>query len=159
MAQLGFWNQQERHQKLVSKKPLLMQLNMMINWEMFRPKLLKIYEKENKIGAGRKPLDVILVLKMLILQQLYNLSDEELEYQVNDRLSFMNFLGLGIESQVPDATTVWLFRQKLTDAGLTPELFEEFQEWLCEAGYSAKGGQIVDATLIPVSKQRNSRKA
>jgi transposase, IS5 family len=158
MAQLGFWNQQERHQKLVVKKPLLTQLNMMINWEIFRPKLSKIYEKENKSNAGRKPLDVILIFKMLILQQLYNLSDEELEYQVNDRLSFMNFLGLGIESPVPDATTVWLFRQKLTDAGLTQELFEEFQEWLCEAGYSAKGGQIVDATLIPVPKQRNSRK-
>ena len=65
------------------------------------------------------------MFKMLVLQQLYNISDEELEYQVNDRLSFMKFLGLGLAEQVPDATTVWLFGQQLKQQGLIEELFEQ----------------------------------
>ena len=85
------------------------------------------------------------------------LSDEELEYQVNDRLSFMQFLGLGIEDTVPDATTVWLFREQLQQHGWVEELFEQFGQYLQGAGYEAKDGQIVDATLIPVPKQRNTR--
>jgi IS5 family transposase len=88
---------------------------------------------------------------------LYNISDEELEYQVNDRLSFMQFLGLGLEDRVPDATTVWLFRERLQQYGLVEELFEQFGAYLQGAGYAAKDGQIVDATLIPVPKQRNTR--
>ena len=65
------------------------------------------------------------MFKMLVLQQLYNISDEELEYQVNDRLSFMRFLGLGLAEPVPDATTVCLFRQELKQQGLIEELFEQ----------------------------------
>ncbi|CDN11271.1 Mobile element protein [Richelia intracellularis] len=65
------------------------------------------------------------MFKMLVLQQQYNISDEELEYQVNDRLSFMRFLGLGLAEPVPDATTVWLFRQQLKQQGLIEELFEQ----------------------------------
>jgi IS5 family transposase len=93
----------------------------------------------------------------MILQQLYNISDEELEYQVNDRLSFMQFLGLSLEDPVPDATTLWLFRQRLTDSGQGTQLFEQFESYLRTQGYTAQGGQIVDATLIPVPKQRNKR--
>jgi IS5 family transposase len=95
----------------------------------------------------------ILILK----SNYYNISDEELEYQVNDRLSFMQFLGLGLEDRVPDATTVWLFRERLQQHGLVEELFEQFGTYLQGAGYAAKDGQIVDATLIPVPKQRNTR--
>jgi transposase, IS5 family len=86
-----------------------------------------------------------------------HISDEELKYQVNDRLSFMQFLGLSLEDPVPDATTLWLFRQQLTDSGKVAELFEQFENDLWLQGYSAKGGQIVDATLIPVPKQRSNR--
>jgi IS5 family transposase len=57
------------------------------------------------------------MFKLLVLQQLYNISDEELEYQVSDRLSFMQFMGFGLADEVPDATTVWLFRKQLTDQG------------------------------------------
>lgn len=95
------------------------------------------------------------MFKLLILQQLYNISDEELEYQVSDRLSFMQFLGFGLADEVPDATTVWLFRKQLTEQQLMEALFERFDESLIEHGYAAKGGQIVDATLIPVPKQHN----
>lgn len=100
-------------------------------------------------------MDVLVMFKLLVLQQLYNISDEELEYQVSDRLSFMQFLGFGLADEVPDATTVWLFRQQLTEQQLIEPLFERFDAYLIEQGYAAKGGQIVDATLIPVPKQHN----
>jgi IS5 family transposase len=114
-------------------------------------------EKPRKSQAGRNPTDVLLLFKMLVLQKLYNISDDELEYQVNDRLSFMQFLGLGLEDAVPDATTVWLFREQLQQHDLVEELFEQFGAYLQGVGYAAKDGQIVDATLIPVPKQRNTR--
>ncbi len=98
------------------------------------------------------------MFKLLVLQQLYNISDEELEYQVSDRLSFMQFMGFGLADEVLDATTVWLFRKQLSEQGLIEALFEQFDGYLIEQGYAAKGGQIVDATLIPVPKQHNSDK-
>ena len=73
---------------------------------------------------------MIVMFKMLILQQLYNISDEDLEYQVNDRLSFMRFLGLTLVESVPDACTVWLFRHQLKPPGLIEELFEQFDRYL-----------------------------
>jgi transposase, IS5 family len=124
-------------------------LNNLIPWEEFRGALETIHHKPRKSQAGRKPLDVILMFKILILQRLYNISDAELEYQINDRLSFMRFLQLGLENKVPDATTVWLFRQQLIEVGLIEQLFETFDEYLRQNGYQAQGGQIVDATLVP----------
>ena len=94
------------------------------------------------------------MFKLLVLQHLFNLSDDELEYQANDRLSFMKFLGLGIEDRIPDAKTVWLFRQQLTEQELVEELFEQFDSYLRQQGYEAKQGQIVDASLVPVPQQR-----
>lgn len=69
----------------------------------------------------------------------------------------MQFLDFGLADEVPDATTVWLFRKQLTERGLVEPLFEQSDEYLIEQGYAAQGGQIVDATLIPVPKQHNSK--
>lgn len=157
MGQRGFWDQEEREKKLEQKRPTLERVNQIIPWEEFRSILESIHQKERKSDAGRKPLDVILMFKLLVLQSLYNISDDELEYQVNDRISFMKFLSLGIEDSVPDATTVWLFREKLAKAGVIEEIFERFELHLRDKGYSAQSGQIVDATLIPVPKQKNKR--
>lgn len=157
MGQQGFWDVEAREQKLEQKRDILNQLNQLVSWDTFRPILRCIHEKPRKSKAGRKSTDMLLLFKMLVLQKLYNISDEELEYQVNDRLSFMQFLGLGIEDTVPDATTVWLFREQLQQHGLVEALFEQFGQYLQGAGYAAKDGQIVDATLIPVPKQRNTR--
>ena len=116
---------EQRYQKLESKKTLLMKLDETVPLSEFRPILEQVHDKARKNNAGRKPIDAIVMFKMLVLQQLYNISDEELEYQVNDRLSFMRFLGLGLAEPVPDATTVWLFRQQLKQQGLIEELFEQ----------------------------------
>src|SRR5260221_7255206 len=97
------------------------------------------------------------MFRMLMLQSFYNLSDEQLEYQVRDRLSFTRFLLLGIEDGIPDGTTLWLFRDSHAKAGLIEKLFERFGQHLEAKGYIARGGQMVDATIVPVPKQRNSR--
>ena len=147
----------KRYQRLAQKKALLIRLNDMIPWQEFRPLLDQVRQKARKSNAGRRPYDVILMFKLLILQKLYNISDEELEYQVNDRLSFMQFLGLSLSDPVPDGTTVWFFRQQLIEQGIVEELFEQFNNYLRGHGYQAKGGQILDATIVPVPKQHFSK--
>lgn len=157
MTPSGLPNLDRRYQKLAQKKDFLIRLNTIIPWEEFRPLLEQVRQKPRKSNAGRKPFDVILMFKMLILQKLYNIGDDELEYQVNDRLSFMRFLDLSLTDTVPDATTVWIFRQALTDTGLVEVLFEQFETYLQGHGYQAKGGQILDATIVPVPKQHISK--
>ena len=97
------------------------------------------------------------MFKILILQSLYNLSDEAMEYQVRDRLSFMRFLNLAIEDSVPDARTIWLFREQLKEFKLVEKLFADFDRYLAESGFEAKKGQIIDASIAAAPKQRNSR--
>ncbi len=126
-------------------------------WEAFRSLLEQAYEIERKSPAGRKRIDPLILLKMLILQQLFNLSDSELEFQVNDRRSFEKFIGLGIMDTIPDATTVAFFRKRLRKAGLIEEIFARFEQFLRDQGLEVKGGQIVDATIVPVPIQRNIR--
>jgi transposase, IS5 family len=158
VGQKSFWDWENRHRKLSDKKSLLDRIDELIPWERFRSTIEEISERDRISKAGRKPFDLMLMFRLVILQKLYNLSDEEVEYQANDRLSFMKFLKLGIEDSIPDATTLWLFREKLTKQGIIEELFNEFDEYLRAEGYEAEKGQIVDATLVPVPKQRNSRK-
>ena len=157
VGQRGFWDEQQRVTKLQDKKPVLKSLANSIPWESFRPLLDEGYVHERKSNAGRKRIDPLILFKMLVLQQLFNLSDEELEFQVNDRRSFEEFVGLGVMNSIPDATTVALFRERLRKAGVIEELFEMFEGCLRSQGLQARGGQIIDATLVPVPKQRNTR--
>ena len=129
-------------------------------WEDFRIDIEAVTEtklEDRKSNAGRKPYDAILKFKILVLQSLYNLSDEQTEFLIRDRLSFMRFLDLGLEDAVPDATTIWLFREALVEAGLIDKLFDRFSQHLRVKGYIARGGQIVDATIVSAPKQRNSK--
>ena len=157
MGQRGFWDDRKRVAKLQEKKPVLKRLADSIPWESFRPLLDKGYAHERKSNAGRKRIDPLILFKMLVLQQLFNLSDLELEFQVNDRRSFEEFVGLGVMNSIPDATTVAFFRDRLLKAGVIEELFEMFESYLRSQGLQARGGQIIDATLVPVPKQRNTR--
>ena len=156
MAQ-GFGRVEKRRQKLEARKDFLSELNRIIPWDELGRCLDRLPSPAPKSKAGRKPIDPLLLLKLLIVQQLYNLSDEDLEYQTHDRESFRRFVGLAPNAEVPDATTVWLFRQRLTQAGLIEEMFATFNQFLERCGYAAKGGQIIDATLVPVPIQRNHR--
>jgi IS5 family transposase len=85
------------------------------------------------------------------------LSDDQAEYQIRDRLSFMRFLGLDLDQRIPDAKTIWLFRETLTQAQIVETLFEQFEAYLAAHGLQPRGGQLLDASLDPVPKQRNSR--
>ena len=135
----------------------LVKLKSLIPWESFREPLSAVCEKERKSNAGRKPFDVILMLKILVLQSLYNLSDDAAEYQIRDRLSFMRFLDLSLSDRVPDAKTIWLFRENLKELDLVDPIFKRFDKYLREQGFIAQKGQIVDASLVSVPKQRNTR--
>src|SRR5262249_2143879 len=88
---------------------------------------------------------------------LHNLSDDRTEYLIRDRISFMRFLDLELEDPVPDATTIWLFREALAQAGLIDKLFERFGQHLEAEGYIARGGQIIDATIVSLPRQRNTK--
>jgi len=157
MMQTGLFDWQTRFEQLDNGGDPLVKLNQIINWQQFRKPLEKIREKDRKSNAGRKPFDVILLFKIIILQSLYNLSDDQLEFQIRDRLSFMRFLGLSLSETVPDAKTIWLFREQLTKAKLVKKLFKQFDEFLRKNGFSAQKGQIIDASIVAAPKQRNSR--
>jgi transposase, IS5 family len=160
MGQLGFFDTEKRLAALSAKGDPLEAIDRLVPWENFRADIEAVVltpDEKRKSSAGRKPIDAIVMFRMLVLQALNNLSDEQAEYQVRDRYSFTRFLRLGIEDSIPDATTLWLFREKLANAGLIEKLFERFDLHLAAKGYIARGGQIVDATIVPVPKQRNSR--
>ncbi len=155
--QTGLFDWHDRLGKLDKNDDPLLQLDKLISWEQFRSTLEQVRNKKRKSNAGAKPYDVILMFKILIIQSLYNLSDDTVEFQILDRLSFMRFLELGLGDRVPDAKTVWLFREQLTQAKLINKLFAKFDTFLKNSGYSARKGQIVDASIISAPKQRNSR--
>jgi IS5 family transposase len=157
MMQTGLFDWQRRFEQLDNCGDPLVKLNEIVDLEQFRTTLETIRDKERKSNAGRKPFDVILMFKIMILHSLYNLSDDQIEFQIRDRLSFMRFLGLGIGDTVPDAKTIWLFREQLTETGLIDPLFEQFDEFLRKNGFSAKKGQIIDASIVAAPRQRNSR--
>jgi IS5 family transposase len=135
----------------------LSKLNQLIDWEMFRPTLEPVFEKERKSNAGARGFDKVMLFKCLVIQSLYNLSDEALEFQILDRLSFTRFLGIEIGGKVPDATTIWRFREELAGAGVVKELFQKFDIFLRDNGFQARKGQIIDASIVNAPKQRNSR--
>lgn len=155
--QSGFFDLDNRYAQLNKLNDPLIELNRVIDWELFRAPLSVLSSRPRKSAAGRKPIDRVLLFKMLVLQRLYNLADEALEYQVKDRLSFMRFLGLGLAASVPDAKTLWVFREELKEHRLTEDLFDRFHECLRVLGVELKSGQIVDATFVTVPIQRNSR--
>ena len=160
MGQFGFFDAERRLAAITAKGDPLEMIARVVPFESFRAEIeaaVLTPVREKKSSAGRKPIDVMVMFRMLVLQSLYNLSDEQGEYQVRGRLSFTRFLGLGIEDGIPDGTPLWLFRETLAKAGLIEKLFEHFGHHLEAKGYIARGGQMIDATIVPVPKQRNSR--
>ena len=153
----GLFDIENRLEYLTENGDILPNLKKLVSWENFREELEVIYAHERKSNAGRRPFDVVMMFKILILQSLYNLSDDEMEYQIMDRLSFMRFLGLDLDSRVPDAKTIWLFRSKLEEHRLVRKLFDKFNAFLAQSGFAARKGQIVDATIVRVPTQRNTK--
>jgi IS5 family transposase len=97
------------------------------------------------------------MFKILILQKYYNLSDEQTEFQINDRTSFKQFLDLKIGDTIPDEKTIWHFKEQLVNKNLSEQLFEMFTVALMDKGVIAKEGSMVDASFVDVPRQRNSK--
>ena len=160
-GQPGFFDVDERLRRLSDLGDQLLAFTAAVDFEIFRSDLLQALAYLDGSQGGRPPFDPVLMFKVLVIQAANNLSDERTEFLINDRLSFMRFLGLGLSDRVPDARTIWLFREKLTKTEAIKPLFERFDAALREAGYIAMGGQIVDASLIsaiPRTKRRRSKR-
>jgi transposase, IS5 family len=160
MSQFGFFDVANRYAGLDAKNDPLLKIDSVVPWEDFRPHLEAVWRKpanQRKSSAGRKPWDAVVMFKAIVLCALYNLSDDQVEYQIRDRLSFVRFLGLGLEDKVPDAKTVWQYREQLAQADMITTVFENFDSYLKDRGYLAMGGQIIDASIVSVPTQHNKR--
>lgn len=156
-GQLGFFDLSDRYAALSAAGDPLERLSLVVDFEVFRGPVIAALRRGPRNKGGRPPFDPLLMFKILVLQALYSLSDEAVEFQIKDRLSFQRFLGLGLDGAVPDATTVWLFRERLVKARAIDKLFARFDAALKERGYLAMGGQIIDASVILAPRQRNSQ--
>lgn len=156
MGQPGFFDLDERYRRLSETGDRLVKLCALVDFEIFRPRLVGALKRFDGSKGDRPPYDPVLMFKILILQTLFTLSDDATEFRIRDRLSFMRFLRLGLEDAVPDAKTIWLFREQLTRAGVIKDLFADFDGWLRGKGYLAMSGQIFDASIIAAPRRRNS---
>jgi IS5 family transposase len=153
-GQPGFFDQDERLQALSAAGDPLERLAAVVDFEGFGSDLMAALSRSDRAKGGRPPYDPVLMFKVLVLQTLYTLSDDQTEYQLKDRLSFMRFVGLALHDPVPDAKTIWLFREQLARAGAVEHLFARFDAVLRARGWLAMGGQIVDATVIEARRPR-----
>ncbi|MBB4861119.1 transposase [Novosphingobium chloroacetimidivorans] len=156
-GQPSFFDLSDRYEALSGAGDPLERLAAVVDFEVFRGPLVVALRRSSRGRGGRPPFDAVLMFKILVLQALYSLSDESTEFQIKDRLSFQRFLGLGLDGTVPDATTVWLFCERLVKAKAIARLFARFDAALTDRGYLAMGGQIIDATVVLAPKQRNTQ--
>jgi transposase, IS5 family len=157
----GLFTQAERRAKGAEKVTALDRLNQSIDWEAFRPVLEQNLDYKHTPGTnppqgGRPPYDIVLMFKILILQKAHALSDDETEHQILDRTSFQRFLQLEHEGRIPDAKTIWKFRERLGADGLAA-LFSAFHGLLHEHGLLLKTGKIIDASFVDVPRQHHTR--
>ena len=160
-GQAGFFDFDERLKELSAKGDHLERLNAIVDFELFRPDLEKAVPRSDGSKGGRPSFDHVFMFKVLVLQASYSLADERTEYLIKDRLSFMRFLGLALADPVPDANTIWTFREALTRAQIEGKpaievLFAHFDAALRQAGFLAMGRQIIDASIVAAHKQRTT---
>lgn len=156
---LGLFDDHFLMEKLTKLGDPLQKLNDYIDWNIFKAPLGKAFNEDTKDRAkgGRPSFDKLLMFKALIIQSLYNLSDDQLEYQIVDRSSFKRFLGLKKSDKVPDSKTFWSFREQLIEKDVISALFKTFNEILDSAGVFANEGKMVDASFVEAPRQRNTR--
>ena len=134
----------------------LAQVNTLLDWERFRPIAENLYDNKTERG-GHPNIDCVLMIKILVLQQWYSLSDQRMERELANNVSFMNFLGF--PETIPDSTTLWLFRERLTENGKIDAIWQELQRQLDAKGLIVKEGSIQDATFITSDPGRSGNKS
>ncbi len=158
-SQMGFFDVGDRLAELSKKGDPLERLSRTVDFELFRPELERAVPRSDRAKGGRPPFDHIVMFKVLVIQTLYTLSDEQTEFQIKDRLSFQRFLGLGLGDTVPDANTIWTFREALTKAKAIEGLLRRFDAALKNAGYLAMSGQIIDASIVAAPRLPSTTRA
>ena len=156
-TQPGFFDVEQRLQRLSDIGDQLEAYAAAVDFEIFRADLEVALGYSDGAKGGRPPYDPVLMFKILVIQAQNDLSDDKAEFLINDRLSFIRFLGLGLSDRVPDAKTIWMFRERLTRPGAIDGLFQRFDAAIRAAGYIAMSGHLVDSTLVAAPKQRNTR--
>lgn len=155
LKSVGFFEQEYTLDKLKALGNPLETLSLLIDFEMFRDLLeTNLYNVGRDSQAGARPFDVILMFKIMFLQRFYGLSDESVEYQIKDRVSFRHFLGITSVDSVPDSRTIWLFREKLCKSDIVENLFEKFNSHLRALGLDFKEGKIIDASFVVCPRQK-----
>ncbi len=152
-----FFDEEKCLSKLTKLGDTLEQLNAIVNWHAFRPVLDEAIPREKNPKGGRPPKDNMLMFKVLVIKRLYNLSHDQTEYQINDRLSFRRFLGLDFGDAVPDAKTIWLYEDMLSKNAAGKELFDVFFTEIAKKGYITRKGSIVDASFVEAPKRKNTK--
>lgn len=159
MMNFDLFGENKVFEKLSKIGDPLEKLNALIDWELFRPTLNQLLKKSSKGPGGRPPYDYVLLFKILILQRYYNLSDDQTEYTILDRLSFRRFLDISeYTTAIPDAKTIWLFKDTLSKTDDYQELFLIFERTLEAQGIISHEGTMVDASFIECPRQRNTKK-
>ena len=154
----GLYDEQFAKERLSEIGDPLEKISTTINFEFFRDTLEKnLLNTNKKSNAGAKPFDVVMMFKILILQRYYGLGDKQVEFQIIDRMSFKQFLGLETGDKVPDEKTVWAFRESLTRSGVIPVLFNQFVQFLEEKSLIFNEGKLIDASFTIAPRQRNTR--
>ncbi len=153
----GFFDEEFKLNRISELGDPLEKLNKCVDWNIFRPLLNKVFAKEAKGAGGRPPFDYVMMFKILILQEYFGLSDEQMEFQITDRFSFMRFLGLRTCSKVPDQNTIWNFREQLKEEDVVKQLFERFHRELQKQNLIVNKGKIIDASIVEVPRQRNNK--
>jgi len=136
---------QERYKRVVELGDKVAEFDTLIGWERFRPIIGNLYTNTTEQG-GRPNIDELLMVKLLVLQSMYGLSDPELERQANDKISFLKFLGF--PEKIPDHSTIWYFRERLIKEGKLDLIWQELQRQQDAMGLKIKKGTIQDATFI-----------
>ncbi|MFW6149694.1 MAG: IS5 family transposase, partial [Atribacterota bacterium] len=135
----------EKYSKVKELGDKLSDVGSLIEWEVFRPIVAGMFDNKSEDG-GRPNVDEVVMIKLLLLQEWYGLSDQELEKQATDRLSFQNFLGF--PDSIPDYSTVWYFRERLARKGKDKEVWDELQRQLNAKGPEVQKGSIQDAAFM-----------
>ena len=157
MIKVSLFAEQERETKLDKIGDVLGKLSEHVDFAALAAQIDEAAPRPSRQRGGRPPFPTELMVRVLVVQQLYNLSDEQMEFQLLDRLSFQRFVGLRQSSQAPDRTTIWTFKERLIQAGASERIFEAVSRQLDRHGFIARGGQMVDASIVPVPRQTLTR--
>lgn len=153
MIKSSLFAAEEREEKLNKLGDALRVMEQHVDFAALAAEVDRVAPRPGRERGGRPPFPTEVMVRVLLIQQLFNLSDEQMEFQLLDRLSFQRFVGLRTSSQIPDRTTIWTFKERLIKAGASESIFDAVNQQLSRHGYIARGGQMIDASIVQVPKQ------